>query len=70
MTTRLNANMDTLMTQVENDLNNVADQDYFRDSVALGPRLSLVVGKYYEPPRWYGAPVMRSGRRGRPHVPV
>ena len=26
MTTRLNANMDTLMTQVENDLNNVADQ--------------------------------------------
>ncbi len=41
-------------TQMAFFVNNVTDQDYFRDSVALGPRLSLVVGKYYEPPRWYG----------------
>ncbi|MBM4265122.1 MAG: TonB-dependent receptor, partial [Deltaproteobacteria bacterium] len=34
--------------------NNLLDTEYFRDSLALGPRLSLTVLKYYEPPRWFG----------------
>ncbi len=38
-------------------VNNVTDEAYFRDSIALGPRLSLVVGRYYEAPRWWGVEI-------------
>lgn len=47
-------------TQFAFFINNVTDEKYFRDSVALGPRLTLVVGKYYQPPRWYGIELTQS----------
>lgn len=33
---------------------NLSNTEYFRDSLAIGPRLTLAVLKYYEPPRWFG----------------
>ncbi len=41
-------------------VNNVTDEEYFRDSIALGPRATLVVGKYYQPPRWWGVEISQS----------
>jgi len=36
---------------------NLLDSEYFRDSLAIGPRLTLAVLKYYEPPRWFGVEI-------------
>ena len=33
---------------------NLSNSEFFRDSLAIGPRLTLAVLKYYEPPRWFG----------------
>ena len=36
---------------------NISNSEYFRDSLAIGPRLTLAVLKYYEPPRWFGVEI-------------
>lgn len=41
-------------SQISFFANNLLDTEFFRDSLAIGPRLTLAVLKYYEPPRWFG----------------
>ena len=36
---------------------NLSNTEYFRDSLAIGPRLTLAVLKYYEAPRWFGVEI-------------
>ena len=36
---------------------NLSNTEYFRDSLAVGPRLTLAVLKYYEAPRWFGVEI-------------
>ena len=35
-------------------VNNVADERYFIDTLAVGPQLTGAVQRYYEAPRWFG----------------
>lgn len=51
---RLSYGFNDNRSQVAFFANNLLDSEFFRDSLAVGPRLTLAVLKYYEPPRWFG----------------
>ena len=51
---RMSYDFNDNFTQIAFFANNLLDSEYFRDSLAIGPRLTLAVLKYYNPPRWFG----------------
>jgi iron complex outermembrane receptor protein len=38
-------------------IDNLIDEEYFIDSLAVGPQLTGAVQRYYEKPRWYGGEI-------------
>ncbi len=54
---RLSYDFNDNFSQIAFFANNLLDSEYFRDSLAIGPRLTLAVLKYYDPPRWFGVEV-------------
>ncbi len=51
---RLSYDFNENQTQIAFFGRNISNSEFFRDSLAIGPRLTLAVLKYYEPPRWFG----------------